>query len=209
MGRQIKSRYGLTMSDKYDYTGGVIDASWQTAPWNRDGETIEKATENEEGKITMTELPEEVDVEELSENQEEIIRTAVRNVGLSCAQVEDIVGFSRSYVARVLRNEAPEWYENTFKENGKSTKKARDDYKTSAEVLAEETGRDKEEFELDDDTEVPNYPHPSELESVPNAERSHARDYRDNTTDAPDWKSYAVVALLSFVVGLLWGGRNE
>jgi len=201
------------MTDTYNYSGGPIDLSWQTAPWNQDGETIEKPTENQEGTISMTELPSEVNKDELTDLQEKIIRTAVRNPELSTSQIDEIAECGKHYSSNILNEKVPEWYENTFKKTGKSTDTTRndrkDDYKSSAEVLAEETGRDKEEFELDDDTEVPNYPHPSELESAPQSEQSHKHDYRDNTTDSPEWQSYAVVALLSFVFGLLWGGRDE
>jgi hypothetical protein len=110
---------------------------------------------------------------------------------------------------------------------GKSVDRTRDDYrdketdvssKSSAELLAEETGRDKEEFEPPEDVD---YPDPDELETedpekigqdehIPDmADEETIRYPQSETADSSEWKGYAVVALLSFVVGLLWGGRNE
>jgi len=203
------------MSDMYNYSGGVIDASWQTAPWNQDGETIPKETENQEGEISMTELPSEVNKDELTDLQEKIIRTAVRNPELSTSQIDGVVECGKHYSSNVLAEKVPSWYENTFKKMGKSVDRTRDDYrdkdtdvtsKSSAEILAEETGRDKEEFEPPEDIE---YPHPEDLETVDESDTRHAHDYRDKPTESPKWKAYAVVALLSFIFGLLWGGRNE
>jgi len=189
-----------------NYSGGTIDVSWQTAPWNRDGETIPKETANEDGNITMTELPEEVNTEELSDMKEEIIRTAVRNIGFSCSQIDEAVGCSNGYSANTLREEVPQWYNTVFKQNGKSMDKTRNDL-------------------LEDEYE---YPEPEELESV--EEESDAYDAEsiadDLTPDEPlsertqsqsdspepdssEWQSYAVVGLLSFMLGLLWGGRDE
>lgn len=186
-----------------NYSGGTIDVSWQTAPWNQDGETIPKETENQEGDITMTELPEEVDADSLSDMQEEIIRTAVRNLGFSSAQLDEVADCSAGYAARTLRNEAPQWYNTVFKNNGKSTEKTRNDL-------------------LEDDEDA-DYPHPEELESVAD-ETEDGTDYKRKTIPATDstktsnssaeadgseWQSYVVVGLLSFVLGLLVGGRND
>jgi hypothetical protein len=198
-----------------NYSGNPIDLSWQTAPWNRDGETIKKETENQEGEITMTELPAEVDQDELTDLQEKIIRTAVRNPELSTSQIDEVVECGKHYSSNVLAEKVPDWYENAFKKMGKSVDRTRDDYrdketdvssKSSAEHLAEETGRDKEEFEPPEDIE---YPEPEDLETVGESDTSHAHDYRSNTPETPEWKAYAIVALLSFILGLLWGGRNE
>jgi len=173
------------MSDMKNYSGNPIDLSWQTAPWQRDGETIEKETENQEGTLTMTELPAEVDEDELTELQEGIIRAAVRNPELSTTQLSEVVDCADSTPGNVLRQNVPEWYEVNFKGVGKSADHTRDDIKakdtdvtskSSAEILAEETGRDKEEFEPPEDIE---YPEPEDLETVDESDTRHAHDYRD------------------------------
>lgn len=180
--------------DTYDNHGGTIDASWQTAPWNRDGETIPKETENQEGNITMTELPEEVDADDLTDTQERIIRTAVRNPEFSTTDVERVADVSTGYSSLVLRDKCPNWYAEVFLTQGKST----DPIPTAEDA---------------------DYPHPEELESVedeteykrktiPATDSTEASDSSPEP-DSSEWQSYAVVALLSFVVGLLWGGRDE
>jgi len=168
-----------------NYSGGTIDVSWQTAPWNQDGETIPKETENQDGEISMTELPEEVDADNLTDAQERIIRTAVRNPDFSTTDVERVADVSTGYSSIVMRKECPNWYAEVFLTQGKST---------------DPTPRDEEQ-----------YPHPEELESVPDKERSESRTWENATEsdESTEWQSYAVVALLSFVVGLLWGGRDE
>jgi len=187
------------MSDMKNYSGNPIDLSWQTAPWQRDGETIEKETENQEGTLTMTELPSEVNKDELSDMQEQILRTAVRNIGFSSSQIDEAVGCSEGYAADTLRTYTPEWYDNVFKTNGKSTDKTRND-----RLEDEYDYPEPDNLETKEPEEIGQDEHISDM-----ADEESIRYPQTDTTESPEWKGYAVVALVGFILGLLWGGRNE
>ena len=67
------------MSDT-DYKGEPIDASWQTAPWNRDGKTIEASDDDaHEGNMETIDWPENATAkEELNDDQIAVIKTAAK-----------------------------------------------------------------------------------------------------------------------------------
>jgi len=104
------------MSGSREYEGDPIDDSWQTAPWNRDGKTIEASDDNtEEHDMDTIEWPENATPkEELKDDQIAVIKKAARyrnidNPGkLSQLAVGD--KRSRSYSANVLKANWPERY---------------------------------------------------------------------------------------------------
>ena len=183
------------MNDMTNYSGNPIDASWKTAPWNGDGQTIEKGTQTETGELTMTELPDEVDEDELTETQEQIIRAAVRNPTYSAGQIAEMTGCTESYPSRVMNNKVPNWYENTFKTTGKSTQPIRNDRLPDdadyAETHTVEQPDDADYSEPDNST-------PTET-ATPGASESQDSN----------WQAYALVGCVCFIIGLLWGGRDD
>ena len=83
-----------------DYKGEPIDASWQTAPWNRDGETIEASDDNaHEGNMETIDWPENATPkEELNDDQIAVIKTAAKypNINSSKKLTQMAIGSKRS-----------------------------------------------------------------------------------------------------------------
>jgi len=103
------------MSGSREYNGDPIDASWSTAPWNRDGETIEASDDNtEEHTMATIEWPEGATPKEnLNENQRVVIKKAARYRDMdSSRKLTDLAAaeMSDSYAASVLASHWPERY---------------------------------------------------------------------------------------------------
>jgi len=104
------------MSDTRNYEGDPIDASWSTAPWNRDGETVEASDDNtEEHSMDTIEWPENATPkEELNDDQIAVIRKAARYLTFENGRklTRLAVGEKRSdqYANSVLLNHWPERY---------------------------------------------------------------------------------------------------
>jgi hypothetical protein len=100
------------MSKKYD--GEPLDMSWQTAPWNNDGETIEAYDSSGDGEIMTVDWPENAtDREMLNSNQQKIILTAAKYPDIN--NPDDILersglDMSDKYPNNVLRKHWPERY---------------------------------------------------------------------------------------------------
>jgi len=104
------------MSNTREYKGDPIDASWSTAPWNRDGETVEASDDNtEEHSMDTIEWPENATPkEELKDDQIAVIKKAARyrNIESGPKLTQLAVGDARSpsYAGSVLRTHWPERY---------------------------------------------------------------------------------------------------
>jgi len=100
------------MSKKYD--GEPLDMSWQTAPWNNDGETIEVHDSNGDGKTMTIDWPENATpYDELNENQRQMIMTAARYPEVNSPQElleKSGLDLSEHYPNYVLRQHWPERY---------------------------------------------------------------------------------------------------
>jgi len=112
------------MSGSREYDGDPVDMSWDTAPWNNDGETIEASDDNaEEHNMDTIEWPENATPkEELNDDQIAVIKKAARYptfensrklTRLACSDR------SNAYAASVLANHWPERYWNDAKGHGK------------------------------------------------------------------------------------------
>ena len=103
------------MSDT-DYKGEPIDASWQTAPWNRDGETIEASDDDaHEGNMETIDWPENATPkEELNDDQIAVIKEAAKypNINTPTKLTQIAVGDKRaySYSSSVISTHWPERY---------------------------------------------------------------------------------------------------
>jgi hypothetical protein len=62
------------------YSGDPIDMSWQTPPWQNDGETLDAYTSEGEGELTTDNWPENAtDPEKLNDKQKKMILTAANH----------------------------------------------------------------------------------------------------------------------------------
>jgi len=97
-----------------EYNGDPIDASWQTAPWNNDGETIDAHDSEGDGEIMTIDWPENAtDREDLNENQRRLITTAARYPSVEePEELLDLAGLDMSYgyPQQTLINHWPERY---------------------------------------------------------------------------------------------------
>jgi len=97
-----------------EYNGDPIDASWQTAPWNNDGETIDAHDSEGDGEIMTVDWPENAtDREDLNENQRQLITTAARYPSVNDPQeLLDLgdIDMSYGYPQQTLINHWPERY---------------------------------------------------------------------------------------------------
>lgn len=99
---------------KREYSGEPIDASWQTPPWQNDGETLDAYDSEGEGEIMTVDWPENAtDPEELNDRQKKMILTAVNHPDVnSSTQLVELSGLdvSKHYPNYVLREFWPERY---------------------------------------------------------------------------------------------------
>ena len=85
---------------------GSIDAGWTS--YAGDGETVGVSDADEEGEVTHEVLPSDVDPEDLTATQHEILERAAVGSWESQATLADAVGVSRQTVSRTLLKHAPD-----------------------------------------------------------------------------------------------------
>lgn len=97
---------------KHEYSGEPIDASWQTPPWQNDGETLDAYNSDGDGEIMTIDWPENAtDPEELNDKQRAMILTTVKYPNVdSPTQLVDLSGLDvhPSYPQNVLEAHWPE-----------------------------------------------------------------------------------------------------
>jgi len=96
------------------YSGDPIDMSWQTPPWQNDGETLDAYTSEGEGKLMTDDWAENAtDREKLTEKEKAIIVAAANHPDVNSATKlaelasEDV---SKGYPNNVLRRHWPDRY---------------------------------------------------------------------------------------------------
>lgn len=101
---------------------GEVDAGWDSygVPEQNEGETVGGTTEEDFNEISTTAIPEEARGEDLDDQTVNIIEQAVINVDESLKGVAEQTDVSDYTVQKTLSRVVPEWYENTFKQSGRS-----------------------------------------------------------------------------------------
>lgn len=98
--------------NKREYNGEPIDVSWQTPPWQNDGETLDAYDSEGDGKIMTIDWPENAtDPDELNDRQKKMILTAVNYPDVnSPTQLVELSGLDvePSYPQNVLEAHWPE-----------------------------------------------------------------------------------------------------
>lgn len=104
------------MSGSREYDGDPVDDSWQTAPWNREGETIEASDDDaHEGNMETIDWPENAtSKEELNDDQITVIKAAAKypDINSPSKLTRIAVGdkMSSGYSGNVLVRHWPERY---------------------------------------------------------------------------------------------------
>ena len=78
-------------------------------------ETIAATSDDDLHSEETISLPNEVNTDNITDTQKKIIETAVMHPNSSTAKVSELADVSDSYVKNTLRDNCPEWYDNTFK----------------------------------------------------------------------------------------------
>lgn len=110
---------------------GEIDAGFTSygVPSQKEGETVDATEKGEGGREVASLLPDEApDPEDMTDKQLRVFKCASLHPEYSSRQVAESVGIevSGSSVRRILKDLAPEWYDDKFVNRGKSTDPAPD-----------------------------------------------------------------------------------
>ena len=93
---------------KREYNGDPLDMSWNSGPWENDGETISATTDDDTGSMTTEDWPEgATPKEQLNEDQIAVIKTAAKHPNVnSPKKLTELSGVdrSRTYAHSVIRN---------------------------------------------------------------------------------------------------------
>jgi len=116
------------MTDNIDIDG-EIDAGF-TSYWNPEehgqmDKTVSGTTEEDKGEEKTVAIPKEVNLDDLTDLQEHIIRVAAKNPHLSSTDVADRVSCHHTYPRQFLQDKCQNWYENVFKKHGQSKNQGR------------------------------------------------------------------------------------
>lgn len=107
---------------------GQIDAGFTSygVPSQKDeGETVAGTSDDDFGDVRSEAIPEEARGKGLDEKKLKVIETAALNPRSSLKDIGVKVDHHYTYVGEILRKSCPEWYENVFKNQGKSRKDGR------------------------------------------------------------------------------------
>jgi len=111
---------------KREYSGELIDVSWQTPPWQNKGETLDAYDSEGDGEIMTVDWPESAtDPDELNDKQKKMILTAARYPDVdSPTQLVELSGLdvAPSYPQNVLEPHWPErfWGANNAEQHDSS-----------------------------------------------------------------------------------------
>lgn len=126
-----------------EYSGDPIDGTVQylgdsepmSTRKDANGETVAATTDDDMHDMTTDHIPSEVDLEELTEKQAEIVEIAAKNPTISVRRIDERIGSNDSkYAGKVLRNECPNWYENVFKPQTKRAERKDTDSSDNSDV---------------------------------------------------------------------------
>ena len=99
---------------KRQYSGEPLDVSWQTPPWQNNGETLDAYDSEGDGEIMTIDWPENAtDPDELNDKQKKMILTAVNYPDVdSPTQLVELSGLdvSKAYPQNVLSTHWPDRY---------------------------------------------------------------------------------------------------
>ena len=101
---------------------GTVDAGWTS--YAGDGETVGVSDADSEGEVTHEVLPADVNPEDLTDTQQEILKRAVLGSWASQTALADAVGVSCQTVSHTLREYAPDLNERVRMSNRERGKKA-------------------------------------------------------------------------------------
>lgn len=124
---------------KHDYSGDPIDGTishlldddTMQARKEANGETVSATTDDDMHTMETTHIPSEVDLEELTEKQAEIVEIAAHNPTLTTTEVNERSAASDGYANKVLKDKCPEWYETVFKAKTPDSKQKGQGYSAS------------------------------------------------------------------------------
>jgi len=101
------------MRDKKVKVDGSIDAGWKSY-WES-GKTV-SSTDSKERKEETSIYPDEVDVDEITDLQKQVVFHSVMNQNYPTDKIGEIIGKDGGYVRATLKRVCPEWYEDVFKQ---------------------------------------------------------------------------------------------
>jgi len=134
---------------------GEIDASfssyWDPEKHGQMNKTIGGTTEDDKHDELTEILPSDIDPADLTDKQKTVLEEAVSNPFQTAGDIDDTIG-STQYANKILKDKAPEFYENVFKPRGNSRggrKKGTQDENTDSETNMSDT-TDKTEHDSDD-----------------------------------------------------------